>query len=136
MPLLALVPLGLLASRRYPVRRASVSYGGREQDPALAATTALTFSNALPTFYSFIYRPAVVTERELAHAANGHPYFVRRLIFSHDIAPIFGPYLFVPLERLIIGIAARLRRIQSGHLNFYLSVIGGLLVIILIVALL
>ena len=137
MPLLALLPLSLLlASRRYPSRRAAVWYGGREQDPVRAATTALTFSNALRTFYSFIYRPAVVTERESAHTANGRPYFIRRLVFSHDVAPIFGPYLFVPLERTIIGIAARLRMIQSGHLNFYLSLIGGLLVIILIVALL
>lgn len=135
MPLLALLPLGLLLmSRRFSVRRAAVWYGGREQDPARAATTALTFSNALRTFYSFIYRPAVVTERELAHAANGRPYFVRRLVFSHDVAPIFGPYLFAPLERMTIGIASRFRMIQSGHLNFYLSLIGGLLVIVLIVA--
>ncbi len=136
MPLLALLPLTLLlASRRFAVRRAAVWYGGREQDPARAATTALTFSNALRTFYSFIYRPAVATERELAQGANGRPYFVRRLVFSHDVAPIFGPYLFAPLERLVVALAARLRMIQSGHLNFYLSLIGALFVAILIVTL-
>jgi hydrogenase-4 component B len=136
MPLLALLPLTLLlASRRFSVHRAAVWYGGREQDPAGAATTALTFSNALRTFYSFIYRPAVATERELAHGPNGRPYFIRRLVFSHDVAPIFGPYLFAPLERAVIGIAVRLRTIQSGHLNFYLSLIGGLLLLILIGAL-
>jgi hydrogenase-4 component B len=131
-----MLPLTLvLASHRFSVRRTAVWYGGRERDPAYAATTALTFSNALRTFYSFIYRPAVVTERELAHASNGRPYFVRRLVFSHDVAPIFGPYLFAPLERLIIVVAAKLRIIQSGHLNFYLSLIGVLLLMILIVAL-
>ncbi len=136
MPLLALLPLTLLlASRRFAVRYAPVWYGGREQDPARAATTALTFSNALRTFYSFIYRPVVVTERELAHGANGRPYFVRALIFSHDVALIFGPYLFAPLERLIITLATRQRMIQSGHLNFYLSLIGALLLVILIIAL-
>lgn len=136
MPLLALLPLTLLlASHRFSVRRAAVWYGGREQEPARAATTALTFSNALRTFYSFIYRPAVVTERELAHGANGRPYFVRRLIFSHDVAPIFGPCLFAPLERLVITLATRLRIIQSGHLNFYLSLIGMLLLVILIITL-
>ena len=98
------------------------------------ATTALTFSNALRTFYSFIYRPVVETERELAHDTNGRPYFVRRLVFSHDVAPIFGPYLFAPLERFVVAVAVRLRIIQSGHLNFYLSLIGALLVVILIVA--
>jgi formate hydrogenlyase subunit 3/multisubunit Na+/H+ antiporter MnhD subunit len=136
MPLLALIPLTLLLlSRRFAVRRAPVWYGGREQDPAQAATTALTFSNALRTFYSFVYRPTVATERELARESNGQPYFVRRLIFSHDVAPIFGPYLFAPLEKLVLAAAERLRVIQSGHLNFYLALIGMLLIAILVIAL-
>jgi hydrogenase-4 component B len=136
IPFLALLPLSLLlASRRFTVRRAAVWYGGREQAPRQVATTALTFSNALRTFYSFVYRPTVVTERELVHGSNGRPYFVRRLAFSHDVAPIFGPYLFAPLERLVIALAKRLRLIQSGDLNFYLSLIGALLIVILIIAL-
>ncbi len=137
MPLLALIPLTLLLlSRRFAVRHAPVWYGGRDQDPGQASTTALTFSNALRTFYSFIYRPTVETKHELADESNGQPYFIRRLVFSHDVAPIFGPYLFAPLERLVISIATRLRIIQSGYLNFYLSLIGALLVIILFIALL
>jgi hydrogenase-4 component B len=136
MPLLALLPLSLvLATRRFSVRRAAVWYGGREQAPRQVATTALTFSNALRTFYSFVYRPTAETERELVHGPNGLPYFVRRLAFSHDVAPIFGPYLFGPLERLVIALAERLRLIQSGDLNFYLSLIGALLIVILIIAL-
>ncbi len=136
MPLLALIPLtALLLSRRFAVRRAPVWYGGRSQDSGQAATTALTFSNALRTFYSFIYRPTAETEHELAHESNGQPYFIRRLAFSHDVAPIFGPYLFAPLEKLFIGAATRLRIIQSGDLNFYLSMIGALLVVILLIAL-
>ena len=136
MPLLALLPIGLLlVSMRRPVRFAPVWYGGREQDPRHASTTALTFSNALRTFYSFIYRPTVETEREQAKEGNGQPYFTRRLVFTHDVAPIFGPYLFAPLEKLVSSIAMRLRIIQSGHLNFYLALIGLLLVGILIIAL-
>ena len=136
MPLLALIPLGLLlASRRTPLRVAPVWYGGRELNPARAATTALTFSNALRTFYSFIYRPTDETEHELAQGSTSKRYFVRRLVFSHDVAPIFGPYLFAPLERLALAVAAGARGIQSGHLNIYLSFIGALLVIILVFAL-
>ncbi|MGH7094023.1 MAG: proton-conducting transporter membrane subunit [Stellaceae bacterium] len=136
MPLLALLPLALLALalRRRP-RIAPVWYGGDEVTPARAATTALTFSNALRTFYSFIYRPNVSTARELADGSNGQPYFVRRLDFTHDVAPIFGPHLFAPLERLVTSLANRLRLIQSGHLNFYLSLIGALLLIILFITL-
>jgi hydrogenase-4 component B len=137
MPLLALVPIGLfLLSARRQMRRVPVWYGGRSANPQRAATTALTFSNALRTFYSFIYRPTVEVERLTAEKSNGHSYFVRRLVFSHDVAPIFGPHLFAPLERFVVAISARLRIIQSGYLNFYLALVGVLLVIILFISLL
>jgi hydrogenase-4 component B len=137
MPLLALLPIGLLlVSRRRPVRASAVWYGGRSQDAVHSATTALTFSNALRTFYSFIYRPIEETERETAREGDGHPYFIRRLVFTHEVAPIFGPRVFAPLERSVVSIAVRLRIIQSGHLSFYLSLIGALLIIILFIALL
>jgi hydrogenase-4 component B len=137
MPLLALLPAFLLLiSMRRRMRLVPVWYGGREQDPLRATTTALTFSNALRTFYSFIYRPTLETEREAAHAPNGRPYFITRLTFTHDVAPIFGRYLFAPLEKLVIAMASRLRVIQSGHLNFYLSLVGMLLLGILLIALL
>ena len=128
MPLLALVPILLvIANRRFAVRRVPVWYGGLDQDPARASTTALTFSNALRTFYSFVYRPTEETQRE----AKGVHYFVHRLVFSHDVAPVFGPYLFAPVTRIVFAIANRLKVLQSGHLNFYLGLIGALLVIIL-----
>jgi hypothetical protein len=137
MPLLALLPIALLllTLRRRP-RLAPVWYGGASEEPPRAATTALTFSNALRTFYSFIYRPTTETERETTREANGQPYFIKRLAFSHDVAPIFGPYLFAPLVKLVVLIAKRFRLIQSGQLNFYLSLIGILLVLILFIALL
>ena len=135
MPLLAILPTTLLLlTTRRQVRTAPVWYGGASDAPPRAATTALTFSNALRTFYSFIYRPTVETERETAHTGE-QPYFVKRLSFSHEVAPVFGPYLFVPSIKLVNAIARRFRWIQSGQLNFYLSLIGGLLVLILLISL-
>jgi hydrogenase-4 component B len=136
MPMLALLPIGLLyLSHRRAVRTVPVWYGGLERNPGQAATTALTFSNALRTFYSFIYRPTVETARE-SPESDGQLYFVRRLKFTHDVAPIFGPYMFAPLEKLFIGMAVKLRSVQSGDLNFYLSLIGALLIAIFLIALL
>lgn len=133
MPLLSLVPIGLLVvSRRTAVRRAPIWYGGIRQSMAVTATTALTFSNALRTFYSFIYRPTAETHREV----TGREYFVKRLVFNEDVAPVFGPYLFAPTVRVVRYVADRARILQSGHLNFYLGLIGLLLVIILGLALL
>ncbi len=128
MPLLAIVPIVLvLANRRFAVRRVPVWYGGFDQDPARASTTALTFSNALRTFYSFVYRPTASTTRE----ASGVHYFVHRLVFSHEVAPIFGPYLFAPATQAVYALANRLKSLQSGQLNFYLALIGVLLVLVL-----
>ncbi|CAM5766067.1 hypothetical protein [Bosea minatitlanensis] len=128
MPLLALIPILLvLGSKRRAIRRAPVWYGGLSPDPARASTTTLTFSNAMRTFYSFVYRPTADTERD----ADVGGYFVRKLSFEHDVAPIFGPLLFQPAVRLVRGIATRLRPLQSGQLNFYLGLIGLLLVLVL-----
>lgn len=129
MPLLALLPvlLVLTSKHRHAVRRVPVWYGGSAHEMARTATTALTFSNALRTFYSFIYRPTMETTRE----TRTREYFVTRLVFTHDVAPVFGPYLFAPAVRLVRRAAGRLRVLQSGHLNFYLGLIGLLLVIIL-----
>ena len=136
MPLLALLPVALLlVSMRRSPRRSAVWYGGASAAPRRAATTALTFSNALRTFYSFVYRPTVETERQTADGSNGHPYFIRRLTFTHDVAPIFGPLLFRPLEEAVIALSRRLRVLQSGYLNAYLATIGALLVVILVVLL-
>jgi formate hydrogenlyase subunit 3/multisubunit Na+/H+ antiporter MnhD subunit len=132
MPLLAILPLVLvLATRRFAVRSVPVWYGGFDQDPARASTTALTFSNALRTFYSFVYRPTEQTTRE----ANGVSYFVHRLVFTQDVAPIFGPYLFAPLTRAVLAIADRFKALQSGNLNYYLALIGALLIVILALSL-
>jgi hydrogenase-4 component B len=128
MPLLALLPIILvLASSRRPIRRTAVWYGGLSPDPALASTTALTFSNAMRTFYSFVYRPTSDTERD----ADAGGYFIKRLVFEHDVAPIFGPWLFQPAVTAVNELAGKLRLLQSGHLNFYLGLIGLLLVLIL-----
>jgi hydrogenase-4 component B len=128
MPLLAILPLLLLANgKRFPLRRVRIWYGGMREDPQRSATTSLTFSNALRTFYSFIYRPTLDTARE--HRATA--YFIHRLEVEHDVAEVFGPLLFAPVRRAVWRLAGRLRALQSGDLNFYLGLIGALLIIIL-----
>lgn len=133
MPLLAIIPIALfITSQRFAIRRVPVWYGGLDQDPDRSSTTALTFSNAMRTFYSFVYRPIEETRRE----TNGARYFIHRLVFTHDVAPFFGPYLFRPITRSVLALANKLRVLQSGNLNFYLAMIGGLLVMILALVLL
>lgn len=128
MPLLALLPIVLIVARsRRAIRYTPVWYGGLAPDPAQASTTTLSFSNAMRTFYSFVYRPTADTERD----ADAGGYFVKKLVFEHDVAPIFGRLLFQPAVNAVQDVARKLRLLQSGHLNFYLSLIGALLVIVL-----
>jgi hydrogenase-4 component B len=128
LPLLAIVPLLLaLNLRRHAIRRTRVWYGGMREDALRAATTSLTFANAMRVFYSFIYRPTLDTSR----AQQAVNYFLRKLEFDHAIADVFGPLLFTPIRRSVWRLAGRLRALQSGDLNFYLALIGGLLIIIL-----
>jgi len=128
MPLLAILPLLLLLNaRRHAVRRTPVWYGGLREDPQRTATTTLTFANAMRTFYSFIYRPTLDT----AHEHRAVAYFIHKLEFEHDIADVFGPTLFAPIRRAVWRFAGWLRALQSGDLNFYLALIGALLIVIL-----
>lgn len=132
MPMLALIPLILLfVFRRGAVRRVPVWYGGLPQDAAAVATTALSFSNALRTFYSFIYRPVMRTTPE----REGQQYFIKGLVLDHDVAPIFGPTVFEPATRAVQYVATKLRALQSGNLNFYVALIGALWIIILALSL-
>ncbi|HUN73008.1 MAG TPA: proton-conducting transporter membrane subunit [Steroidobacteraceae bacterium] len=128
LPLLAILPLLLaLNLRRHAIRRTRVWYGGMREDPLRAATTSLTFANAMRVFYSFIYRPTLDTAR----AQPAVTYFVRKLEFDHAVADVFGPLIFAPVRRLVWSLAGRLRALQSGNLNFYLALIGALLIVIL-----
>lgn len=132
-PLLALLPIGLfLISRRtLGFRRVPVWSGGRREDARQIATTSLAFSNALRTFYGFIYGPTHNLEREYDHG----PYFVKRLIFNQEVAPIFGPGLFSPITKAVRQVSGVVSRLQSGYLNFYNALIGVLLLLILALSL-
>lgn len=128
MPLLTILPLLLLLNlRRHAIRRVPVWFGGLRENPQRAATTSLTFANAMRTFYSFIYRPTLDIARE--HRAV--VYFIRKLKLTHDVADVFGSLLFVPIRDGIWRLARWMRALQSGDLNVYLGLIGALLVLIL-----
>jgi hydrogenase-4 component B len=132
-PLLASIPLILFWSNRrvFKLRRVPVWSGGRREDARQIATTSLAFSNALRTFYSFIYGPTHNVEREYQES----PYFLKRLIFNQEVAPVFGPYLFAPLIRTVRTLSSAVSALQSGYLNSYNAMIGILLVLILALSL-
>lgn len=133
-PLLALIPISLLllSWRSFQIRRAPVWSGGAEGRRAAERDNIPGRSQtALRTFYDFIYHPTHNLEREYDHG----PYFVKRLIFNQEVAPICDPLLFAPLTRLVNSAANKVSVLQFGYLNFYNALIGRLLVLILALAL-
>lgn len=127
-PLLALLPLVLLgaARRRHRLRRTAPWFGGLPR-PEHGTTTPLAFSNALRTFYSFVYHPTDDVEKAHAHSA----YFVHEVRHSASVSPFFEAALFRAPTRLVQGIAKAMQPLQSGHMNIYLGMVGMLLVLIL-----
>jgi formate hydrogenlyase subunit 3/multisubunit Na+/H+ antiporter MnhD subunit len=127
-PLLAILPLGLLLAgvRRRRLRRAPAWFGGLPR-PAHGATTALSFSNAMRTFYGFVYRAESAVERE----HRQREYFVHRMTHSASVSPLFEAALFRAPTRFVQRLARALKPLQSGHMNVYLGMVGMLLILIL-----
>jgi len=129
VPLLALIPLGLLLTiRRFPIRKSVVWYGGRQpRSTKNSGTTALTFSNALRTLYSAIYKP----KSDVQKTFIGRGYVAKKVVFKEKVNLFFDSYLFKPIMVVFYVVANRLQRIQSGSLNLYNAIIGLLLILAL-----
>ncbi len=127
-PLLALIPLGLLAFGMRSGRRAAPIWAhGLRALPQASATTALAFSNALREFYSFVYRPRTIALRR----TEKRSYFIKAVRFEYGQTPLFGPALFTPATRLVRALARRASILQGGSMNAYLAYIGILLLLVL-----
>jgi formate hydrogenlyase subunit 3/multisubunit Na+/H+ antiporter MnhD subunit len=127
-PLLALLPLTLLglSRRRHRLRRAGAWFGGVPK-PAHGNTTPLAFSNAMRTFYAFIYRPKDDVEKEENHSE----YFIQEMHHTASVSPLFEAVVFRIPTRIVQSMAKALGPLQSGHMNIYLGMVGVLLVLIL-----
>ncbi len=129
-PILALLPIALIQlNLRYPIKRVPIWYGGLKQNPKHVATTAFTFANALHNFYKFIYFPKHLVTKKY----RGKPYFIESLTFTHEITEVFRVYLFQPVVASVVYISEKIKIFQSGNLNFYNALIGGLFILILLV---
>lgn len=129
--LLALIPLGLWWASHAHCRRTPTWYGGLPRTSKQVEISPLAFSNALRTFYGMVYRPT----EDMRHEHTGLRYFVHHLSFEHQVSPLFGPALFAPVVRAIYRLASWLQALQSGSMNLYLTIIGIVLVLILLVPL-
>jgi hydrogenase-4 component B len=91
--------------------------------------TATGFAQPIKQVFSTIYRPTVKLETELLEESR---YFAKRMRFETHIEPVFQKYLYDPIVRGLNAVADRLRVIQAGSLQLYLSYIFVTLLILLL----
>jgi hydrogenase-4 component B len=75
-----------------------------------------------------IYRPT----REVEALADVSPYFPREVRYRATIEPTFERYVYQPLVRGVLRIAAGMKGVQAGSLHAYLAYVLVLAVILLI----
>lgn len=89
--------------------------------------TATAFSKPLRMIFRAIYRPT----REVQADFQFSRYFTRAVRFKTEIEPTFERLIYRPLNRLVLRIARRSRRLQPGSVHLYLLYIFLTLLLLL-----
>jgi hydrogenase-4 component B len=101
--------------------------------PALTAEneyTATAFSKPLRMIFSVLYRP----RREIQAEYEVSPYYPSAIRFESEIEPAFEKRIYGPLRERVMAIASRMRGIQAGSINVYLTYIFITLILLLLFA--
>jgi hydrogenase-4 component B len=120
----ALVLAGLLTMRaRWAVRRER-TWGCGGELTARTEYTATAFSKPLMMIFRAVYRPT----RQVEALAEVSPYFPREVRYHAKIEPTFERYVYGPLLRGVLRLAAGLKVLQAGSLHAYLGYVIALVV--------
>ena len=90
--------------------------------------TATAFSKPLVMIFRAVYRPT----REVETQADVSPYFPREVRYRGAIEPTFERYVYGPLARAVLRIAAGMKVVQAGSLHAYLAYVLVLGVLLLL----
>lgn len=89
--------------------------------------SATAFAKPLRLIFQHLLRPERSVTREEATA----PWFVRRITYDEWLRPIWEP-AYRGIVTSVIGIAYRVRRLQSGSIRAYLAYVFATLVVVLL----
>jgi len=90
--------------------------------------TATGYSKPLRRIFSFLYQPARRVEVE----DDGLEVLRTAKRFESKVHPFFEETFYKPLSRLILSVSQKVKAIQTGHIQLYLSYIFVTLVLLLI----
>jgi hydrogenase-4 component B len=92
--------------------------------------TATAFSKPLRMIFSALFRP----RREIQAEFDVSPYYPTAIHFESEISPAFEKHFYAPILDGILRAARRMRPIQAGNLQAYLTYIFLTLVLLLLFA--
>ncbi|MBI4398018.1 MAG: hydrogenase 4 subunit B [Candidatus Omnitrophica bacterium] len=90
--------------------------------------TATGFSKPLRRIFSFLYQPARRVELE----DEGHEMLRTAERFESKITHIFDDFIYKPISKMIADVSEKAKRIQTGHIQLYLSYIFITLILLLL----
>jgi len=128
--ILSVIPGLLLAVRRSKRKRVT----GPTWDcglPGLTSEneyTAFAFSKPLRMIFAALYQP----RREIQAEYEVSPYYPKAIRFDSEIESPFEERLYVPVQRVVLALARRMRAIQAGSIHAYLAYIFVTLIVLLL----
>ena len=90
--------------------------------------TATAFSKPLRMIFSALYRP----RREIQAEYEVSPYYPSAIHFESEIEHPIEKHLYDPLRQWIMAVANRMKGIQAGSINLYLTYIFLTLILLLL----
>ena len=111
----------VLGRRAAHVPRAAPTWGCGGTLSSQNEYTATAFSKPLMMIFSAIYRPT----REVS-TLEATPYYATEVRYRAEVEPTFERFVYRPLARAVLGVAAQLRVIQAGSLHAYLAYVMAL----------
>jgi hypothetical protein len=120
-----------LSGRSRQVRVSAAWNCGRITQSPRSEYTAAAFAEPLKRVFTGFYRP---TQEVTVDVHPVSPYFVRAIRLRADLTPWMEQLLYAPLIRLTELVSAQMRRIHSGSIHFYLALLPGALLILLLVS--
>jgi hydrogenase-4 component B len=130
LALLLPVGLGLLLGGRLRTRVSGVWACGMESVSPRMQYTATGFSKPLRLIFANVFR----ARHEIEVSEESSAYFQSHIRYELKTESPFERFLYLPLNRLVMRSAHRLRRIQTGNIQSYLAYIFVTLILLLMLA--
>jgi hydrogenase-4 component B len=126
--LVAVLASWVLTSRTRTAVRREPTWGCGGELTASTEYTATAFSKPVLMIFRAVYRPT----RQVEALAEVSPYFPREVRYRTRIEPTFERYVYEPVVRSVLKIAAGMKVLQAGSLHAYLAYVLVLAVTLLL----